>query len=261
MSHSRSQFLPSFNLTVQEAPPQFRYDAAAQQTGNTIQQQQWLQQRARSVQLNVPSPVPSVRSAVTSPSYQRSFDRSPFQEQNVSSVNNKHDTDLLGMNLLGPSGHVERDSYSPMTRNYNEEAWNTFNLRTSGASDNSSPFNQSSASLKPFRHGPGSICSPAPRSDSGFYSQSIVSHDANRMEQPGMQWNPSPQLNNLNVLSIASDAPPMARVASEQRSQYSRASSHSGYQGESLTCPKCGEKSKCKSDHKCVASSVLYINC
>jgi hypothetical protein len=258
MIDSRGSHHPSFNYTVHE-PPQLRYDGPAPQTSNNIQQQ-W-RQRPRSVQNNVPSPVTSVGSAVTAPSYQQPFDRSDFLPNNILPVNNRHDIDLLGMDFLAPSGHVVRGSYTPIARNYNDESWNPLNLRTSGVGNDTSPLSQSSASLKSYRHGPESICSPAPRSDSGFYSQSVVSHDASRMEQPTMQWNLPQQINNLNVRSTTSEAPALARVPSDRRSQFSHASSHSGYQAESLTCPLCGEKSKCRSDHKCVPCSMLHVNC
>jgi hypothetical protein len=257
MSHSGNDYLPNFNLVVQEPPQQFRYDATAQQTSNNIQQQ-WMQPRPRSVQLNVPSPAASVRSTATAPTYQSSLNRSDFQQSNVSPVNHRPDTDLLGMDLLAPSGHVGRGSYSPITRDYNEESWNPFNLRTSGGSDDTSPFNQSNLSLRSYRHGPGSIGSAAPRSDSGFYSQSVVSHDASRMEQSGMQWNLSQHVENPNVRSTTSEAPQMVRVTSDHRSQVSHTSSHSGYQNESLKCLTCGEISKCKSDQKCVVPSMLH---
>jgi hypothetical protein len=250
--------IPSFNYTVQ-GPPQLRYDGPAQQTSNNIQQQ-WMQ-RPRSVQNNVPSPVASVRSAVTAPSYRRPFDRSDFQQNNASSGNSRHDTDLLGIEYLAPSGHVGRGSYSPIARTYNDEAWNPFNLRTSNVGNDTSSFNQSNASLKSFRHGPESICSPASRSDSGFYSQSVVSHDASRMEQPTMQWSLPQQVDSFNVRPLTNEAPAMARVPSDRRSQISHTSSHSGYHAESLICSICGERSKCRSDQKCVTCPTLKFNC
>jgi hypothetical protein len=255
MSHSSNSFPPNFSLVVQEPTQQFRCDATAQQTSNDIPQR-WRQSRPRSVQLNVPSPTASVRSAVTAPVYQRSFDRSELQQSNVAPLNNRPNPDLLGMELLTPSGHAGRSGYSLLTTNYNEESWNPFNLRTSGVGDNTSPLNQSNLSLKSFRHGPESLASVAPISDSGFYSQSVISHDASHMDQPRLQWNLAQQVDPRNVRSITSEAPRMVHTHSDHRSQFSRTSSHSGYEGDPLTCSTCGEVSKCNSDYKFVVPSI-----
>jgi hypothetical protein len=255
MSHLSNNFHPNFSLVVQEPTQQFRCDATAQQTNNNIPQQ-WRQSKPRSVQLNVPSPTASVRSTVTAPVYHRSFDHSELQQSNVAAVNNRPNNDLLGMELLTPSGHAGRSSYSLLTTNYNEESWNPFNLRTSGLGDDTGPFSQSNVSLKSFRHGPESVASAAPISDSGFYSQSVISHDVSHMDQPRMQWNLAQQVDPVNVRSITSEAPRMVHVHSDYRSQISRTSSRSGYEGDSLTCSICGDISKCNSDFKFVLPSM-----
>ena len=159
--------------------------------------------------------------------------------------------------MLAPSGHVVRNSYSPIARNYNDESWNPFNLRTSDTSDDQTSFNQGGGSLTSFRQGPGSVGSAAHVSDSGFYSQSVVSHDAGRMDQTGMNCSLTQQVGNLNVRATTSEAAPMRRTHSDQRSQISHTSSRSGNPDQPLKCLICGDVSKCNSDHKCVPCPVF----
>jgi hypothetical protein len=256
MSQNNTSFPPDFNLIVQGPGQRFPYDNSAQQTRNNVPQQ-WTQPRPQSAQLNIPSPTASVRSSVTIPSQHRSFDSASFHHNDVATVHSRPNPELFGMNMLAPSGHVVRASYSPVTRNYSDESWNPFNLRTLGTSDDHTPFNQNNESLKPFRHGPSSIISAEPRSDSGFCEQSIGSHDAGPMD-PGNHCGIVQQVDNLNVHSITSEAPQMIRMHSDQRSQISHNSTHSGYLDRPLKCPICGEVSKCKSDYKYVPYSASH---
>lgn len=257
MSQSNRTFPPDFSLIVQ-GPQQYAYNDLAQQRSNNIQQS-WMQPRSRSVQLNVPSPVASVRSTATVPVQQRSFDRSGFFQSNAASVHHGPESDLLGMGMLAPSGHVVRNSYSPIARNYNDESWNPFNLRTSDTSDDQTSFIQGSGNLTSFRQGPGSVGSAAHISDSGFYSQSAVSHEAGRMDRTGVNHSLSQQVGNLKVRASTSETATMRRTHSDQRSQISHASSRSGKPDQSLTCTACGDVSKCNSDYKCVPHSVIDV--
>jgi hypothetical protein len=255
MSQNNRSFPPDFNLVVQGPVQQYAYNASTQQTHTNVQQQ-WMQPRRPSAQLNIPSPTTSVRSSVTIPNQHRPFDSSSFHQNDAVSVHSGPDPEFFGMDMLAPSGHVVRTSYSPIARNYSDESWNPFNLRTSDTSDDHAHFNQTNESLKSFRHGPSSVISAGPRSDSGFYSQSAVSHDAGRMDQSN-QCSLTQQVGNLNVRSSISEAPQMMRMHSDQRSQISHTSTHSGYLDGPLKCTICGEVSKCKSDHKCVPSSAF----
>jgi hypothetical protein len=253
MSQSNRNFPPDFNLVIQ-APQQYAYNPLAQRSNNI--QQQWMQSRSRSVQHNVPSPVASVRSTATVPVQRRSFDRAGYFPSNPASVNDGPDSDLLGMDLLAPSGHVIRGSYSPITSNYNDVPWNAFNLRTSDTSDDQTSFIQGRGNLTSFRQGPGSVGSAAHASDSGFYSQS----GGSRMDQASMNCpSLSQQVDNLNVRAATSETATMRRTHSDQRSQISHTSSRSGKPDESLRCPTCGDVSKCNSDYKCVPCPVIKV--
>ncbi|KAF1911561.1 hypothetical protein BDU57DRAFT_506857 [Ampelomyces quisqualis] len=248
MSQSNRTFLPDFNLVVQ-GPQQYAYNDLPQQKNNTVQQP-WMQPRSRSVQLNFPSPVASVSSTVAVPIQRRSFDRSGFFQSNTASVQDGSDSDLLGMHMLAPSGHVTRHSYSTIARNYNDESWNAFNLRTSGACDDQISFIQGGGNLTSFRQESGSVGSAAHVSDSGFYSQSVVSHDAGRLDQTAMNCSLSQQVENLNVRATTSETATMRRTHSDQRSQISHVSSRSEKQVQSLRCATCGDVPKCNSDYK-----------
>lgn len=257
MSQSNRTFPLDFNLVVQ-GPQQYTNNTLAQQRSYNAQQQ-WMQPRSRSVQLNVPSPVASVRSTATVPVQQRSFDGSGYFQSHTASLHDGPNTDLLGMDMLAPSGHVTRNSFSPITGNYNDVPWNAFNLRTSDTSDDQTSFIQGNGNLSSFRQGPGSVGSAAHVSDSGFFSQSAVSYDAGRIDQSGRVGSLSQQVSNLNVRATTSESATMRRTHSDQRSQISHTSSRSGRRDPSLRCAICGDISKCNSDFKCVPFPKIEV--
>jgi hypothetical protein len=250
--------IPPFNFNVQ----QYMFDSGAPRPNNNGPQQ-WLlagqRSRPRSVQHNLPSPSTSVRSTVTAPA--RSYDRSSFVQPNLASVNERIDPNLLGLEYSLPSpGQAARNNYNPIDRNYHEGPWDPYHLRNS---DDESSVNQPSTNFKNYRHGPGSIGSAAPISDSGFWTQSVVSHEPGRLEQSYMSSSLSQQVDKLKVRSLTSEAPRMTRVPSDQRSQLSLVSSRSGYRDKPLKCQICGDESKCKSDYKyvvCYSMAQCYAD-
>jgi hypothetical protein len=248
MSQSNRRIPPRFKVIVQEPLQPFAFDPHLQQVNNNVAQQ-WMQSRPRSVQHNMPSPSNSVRSAVTAP-VQRPFDRSNFHPGNIATVDNRNDSSLLGIDMLAPTGHVTRNAYHPLDRHYHEESWNPYHLRNSSTGNDQTSFNQSNASFKSIRTGPGSTGSIAPISDSGFYSQSVVSHETGRVDQPAVPCNLTQQINNMKVRSTTSEAPRVIRVHSDQRSQISQASSQSGIEDNHLKCRECNKVLKCRSDYK-----------
>lgn len=259
MSQANRSYPPNFNLIVQEPGDQFAYNAIVQQPANN-NPQQWMQQRSRSVQHNMPSPVNSVVSEMTFPS-RRSFDVSSFQQHAAASSNDRSQHDLLGLdtNMLAPSVPGARNRYSPVTRDFSEESWNPLNLRTS---DGGSDFHQNNGNMRPYRQGPGSVGNAAPRSDSGFYSQSVMSHDATYMDRSPVQCTPVQQIGDPAATYPTPNASQqMLRVPSDQQSHGSHTSSHSGNSDNPLKCRECGFVSKCRSDEKCVplfASTVRH---
>jgi hypothetical protein len=158
------------------------------------------------------------------------------------------------MDMLAPTGHVARNGYNPLDRHYHEESWNPYHLRNSSTSNDQTSFNQNNASFRSVRTGPGSTGSIAPISDSGFYSQSVVSHDTGRVDQSGVPCNLTQQISNMKVRSITSEAPRVIRVHSDQQSQISQISSQSGIEDNQLRCRECKKVSKCRSDYKYVSS-------
>ncbi|KAH7379219.1 hypothetical protein DE146DRAFT_626272 [Phaeosphaeria sp. MPI-PUGE-AT-0046c] len=247
MSQVNRGYQPNFNLIVQEHGDQFAYDGLIQQPANNISQQ-WMQQRSRSVQLNMPSPVNSVVSPMAFPSQQRrSFDGSSFHQNPRVSSNDRSHPDLLGLDMLAPSVSVAQNTYSPVSRDYNEESWNPLNLRTS---DTGSAFHHDSGSMRSFRHGPGSVGNAAPRSDSGFYSHSVMSHDATCVDRSPIKCSSAQQLGDIASYHTPTGTQQMLRVPSDQQSHVSHTSSHSGSTDNPLKCRVCGQVSKCKSDDK-----------
>jgi hypothetical protein len=105
------------------------------------------------------------------------------------------------------------------------------------------------------REGPGSeIESITHRSDSGYrsyYNRSVMSNDPEHVEDLPAEM--TQLVGNLNVHSASSEPMEMFHVAStDQTSQYSGRSTNQGK--AEFTCDHCNEKSKCKSDHKCVTT-------
>jgi hypothetical protein len=149
------------------------------QQANSNIPQQWMLPEPWSAKPNTPSPKTSVSLVVPAPA-DRSSDCSNFRVGNVATVDNRKDSSLLGIDMLAPAGHVTRNAYHPLDRHYHEESWNPYHLRNSNIGNDQTSFNQSNASFKSIRTGPGSH-SIAPISDSGFYSQSVVSHETGRV--------------------------------------------------------------------------------
>jgi hypothetical protein len=252
MSQFNGNSRHNVDFVVQEPPEQF-YGAPVIHPRSDASQS-WMQPRPRSAQPNVRSPVPSIRSTGTAPGQQRSFDTSGFPQGNAVLLDNRPHHDLLGMDMLAPPGH-DLQTFSPVPQNFNEESWNIFNLRTKGAYNDRTSYNHN-GTLRPFVHGPGSVGSAAPRSDSGYNSQSVVSHDAGRMDHSGSHFNLTQQIGDSHIHARTSEAEvPMIRVPSVQRSQVSRISSRSGDRGNPLECQVCGNTSKCNSDLKYVTCS------
>lgn len=253
MSQVNRNYQPDFNIIVQAPGEQFAYNPVVQQPTNNISQQ-WMQQRSRSVQHNMPSPVNSVVSAVTTyPLQRRSFDVASFHQNTATSANVRNQHDLLGLDtsMLAPSAPVarNRNSYSPVSRGYDEESWGPFNLRTS---DTASDFPQNHGNMRSFRNGSGSVGNAAPPSDSGFYSQSVRSHDANGIDRSPIQCSPTQQLGDIAAYPTPTGTQPMLRVPLDLQSHVSHTSSHSGDLENPLKCRECGFVSKCRSDDKCV---------
>lgn len=118
---------------------------------------------------------------------------------------------------------------------------------------NTTRFSQ--GNLRPSRQGPCSdVGSNVPRSDSGYYTRSVLSIDPSQINQEV----PSElvmQSGNLNVASTPVESQPLVRRPSDQRS-VSQHSTRSANQRQPISCeePGCPVISKCNSDHKYVAS-------
>jgi hypothetical protein len=226
--------------------PQFHYNVqtyngpTTQERNNNLQP--WPQSRPRSVQ-NVRRPASSLRN------HQAPFDSSNFHQSIVPPLNDGTHPDLLGIGMPAPPRDLTR-SFSPVPRSSNEEYWNPLNLRASGVYNDQTTLDQRHGSLKPFVRGPGSVGSGAPRSDSGYNSQSVISHDDGRKDQLSMQCYFTQQPGNPMVRSTTSGSTPMIRLPSDQRSHISQVSSRSENNGDPLKCPICGVTSKCNSDAK-----------
>ncbi|KAH8732852.1 hypothetical protein GQ44DRAFT_696544 [Phaeosphaeriaceae sp. PMI808] len=250
MSQSNRSY-PPFNLTVQEpAQQQFAFASQDLQLNNHTSQQ-WPSPGSRSVQNNMPSPSTSVRSVVTAPT-PRAYHRGNFHQATISpvSVDSRVDPSLLALDMLAPPGMSPRNNYNPIDPSYHNDSWNPYHLRNSNTNHDKTSLNHTNPNFKTFRTGPESVSSAAPISDSGFYSQSVMSHDAARPDQPGVPSSFSQRVVNLNIQSLPSEASGMIRVHSDQRSQISRASSRSGREDNQLKCQDCNEISKCNSDYR-----------
>lgn len=263
MSPSNGSF-PSFNYSIQGPTDQFNFNPRASHPGSHGSQQQMM--RVRSAQYNaVPSPSPSVRSAVTAPAQaQHIYEPPSYHPTRRGVIDDRIDPSLLGVGAHQvPPAHVAQTNYN-IERSMRDEAWNPLHL-TSGRQSNGRPsLLPPDTNHKHFRMGSGSVGSAAPVSDSGidsgFYSQSVVSTDASRFHQPRKSHGNDQQVGGLNVRPARSEVPHMVRVPSDRRSHASRASSTSGKPVNELICPRpeCGEIMKCNSDLKyAIAPSSL----
>lgn len=244
-----SRNFPLFNFSVEGPAEQLNFTPQASHPSRNGSQP-WMPRAPRSVQYNIPSPSTSVRSTVTAPA-ESFYDRSKYHQSNAGPVESRIDPSLPGMEMhLVPPGQTNYN----IARSFHEDSWNPLHMRTSGNSHGGTPLHQSSTNYKSFGPGPGSVGSAAPVSDSGFYSQSAVSSDPSRLHQPRVPQGASRPIGSVDARSTRSDAPNMARVPSDQRSQISRVSSRSGKHVNELECQKCHETMKCKSDYKCVSA-------
>jgi hypothetical protein len=248
---------PPFNINIHAPTQQHAYNPYVQQTNNNFQQR-CRPSRPRSVQLNMSSPSTSVRSARTAP-VQRPNDRSGFYPGNRVPTGNRNSTRLPAVDTIALPTHSSRSTWDTLDRNdYQKDSWNPFNLRSSNTSEDRASLNQSNGGLKDYPTGPGSLSSVALPSDSGFYSMSVMSHDASPMDHTGVPHNITQQIGNMNVQFATSEASRLRRPHSDQRSQSSQISSRSGIDTELLKCRECNKVSKCKSDYKYVSSDAGY---
>ena len=172
------------------------------------------------------------------------------------------DQALSNISLLAPPqpprSRVALDIVSninPFDRFYNHDApWSALNPRTSSGAI-ARPYTSQPGLSYEIREGHGSeIESVSHRSDSGYrsyYPQSVMSNDPEHVEDLPAEM--TQLVGNLNVHSASSEPKDMFRVAStDQTSQYSGRSTNQGK--AEFVCDHCTEKSKCKSDHKCVTT-------
>lgn len=149
---------------------------------------------------------------------------------------------------------------NPLDSFYNNDApWSAHNPRTSNGAFVRPYTSQPGMSFE-IREAPGSeIESITHRSDSGYrsyYPHSVMSNDPEHVEDLPAEM--TQLVGNLNVQSASSEPTSILRVAStDQTSQYSGRSTNQGK--PEFTCEHCQEKSKCKSDHKCVKSQRSNI--
>jgi hypothetical protein len=250
MSQPNRSF-PPFSYNIQEAPNQQKFGHQESHQGD-YNLQQWFPPRPRSVQCKLPSPSTTVRSTATGPA-QRPFDRSAFHQAHVLPLEDPIDPGLHDMSsLLTPNAYVSRSSYNPIARSFDDESWNPYHLRNGSTGDVRTPTSPANASFKAYRSGPRSAGSAAPRSDSGYHTQSVMSSDLSRIEQSYLPSSLRLHIGNVNVQSTSSEAPRMMRVHSGQRPQINSRNGQTGTQDNDLRCAECNEVSKCRSDYKCV---------
>lgn len=243
---------PAFEFVVDE-PPGLQHPLATQLLQQDLQQ--WTFPRPRSVQNNVPSPTASVRSTRTASSQKR-FERANFPQIDLSqSGGDLIDANTFELSPYVTSVHVPQDHYSNNAQGYHADAWNPYNMRSGDSSHNPSRLTPMNMRVKDCRSGPGSVGSYAPRSDSGYQTQSVLSNE------PGLPAQDLPhgvtsQISQLQVGLRGRDEPDVAHMLSDQRSQVS---SRNGNKIKSLLCEKCGEISKCKSDFKCAPQPLFKL--
>jgi hypothetical protein len=252
MSHPNGSFQTSFNFTVDH--DQYPYNGQVPQLNiNTIQQaEQWPSQRPRSVQglrNQTPSPSGSTYTTRTAPN-SSSSDRRVYHHTSNSPVHHG-----LGRNVASDLSFLTPDyrGYDPIARQMQEQSWSVYNPRSSDASGTRSSSRQSNVNYRRY-HGPRSdVDSQVLPSDEGYVSQmidqSVLSNEPDYVNQE-LPARILMQVSNMNVESAGSEPPARSRLPSDQRSHTSHVSSRSGKSSKPTQCPKCGEVSKCNSDHK-----------
>ena len=142
----------------------------------------------------------------------------------------------------------------------NEESWNPWNRRGSGANRARFPSHQSNMGYRTHHRPESDVDSQVLPSDEGYSShiatQSVFSNETGR---PGSEL-AAPLMEQLNGMNVGSEPPAKSRIPSDQGS---RISIRSGRSKKNLKCPYCPEVLKCNSDYKCVCSINIdsRVNC
>jgi hypothetical protein len=252
MSHPNGSFQPSFNYTIND--DQYSYSGQVPQLNiNTAQQtQQWPSHRPRSVQglrNQAPSPSNSAHTTRTASS-SRPADRRVYHQTSHSPVHPGVIRDAASdLSFLTPGYR----GYDPIVRQMQEQSWSVYNPRSSNTNGSRSPSRQSNINYRRYR-GPGSdVDSQVLPSDEGYFSQmtdqSVLSNEPGHVNQE-LPPNVTTPVDNMNIESVANEAPARSRLPSDQRSYTSYVSSRSGKSNKPAPCPECGEVSKCNSDYK-----------
>lgn len=229
---------------------QYRYDSRAPCLNNDGSPP-WMGSQTRSLQLRMPSPAASVRSAVTAPA-QPFLDRPNAHHPNKTPMEHGTNSSLTGLDVhLAPSGHAARAHFN-IERSFQDDSWSALHLRNSNAGDGRISIHDASMGFKSFHAGPGSVGSAAPVSDSGFFSQSAFSTDAGRINRPRLPSSLARSRSSMNVMSTQGDGSGLIHMHSDQKSQIS---SRNEKRASELQCQDCQEILKCKSDFKCVSAT------
>lgn len=174
--------------------------------------------------------------------------------QNLSPVDSGIGFDMpRDPSLLDP--HYVPPYYDASPSRAPEPAWSPFNLRNPQAGGSHGPLRQPNMDFR-FTGGPRSdVDSQALLSDEGYFSrntQSVMSNEPAHVNQE-LPANFMSNINNMRVESVASEAPTMSRMPSDQRSFVS---SRSGKSRKEHTCPLCQEVLKCNSEFKFVCGII-----
>ncbi len=225
---------------------------------DNVQTQPWsFPQRPRSTQ-NVrsrrASPAASLYTTNTA-LHPRGLNRTNYHRANLSpldSVAGSHmhrDFDLLDPAYVAPY-------YDTTASRGPEPAWSPYNLRASQLGNTHGLSDQSNVNFQ-FPCGPTSdVDSQAVPSDEGYGSRntkSVMSNDPEHINQE-LPASLMSHIGNMRVESVASEAPTMSRMPSDQRSHVS---SHSGRSRKELPCPECSDILKCNSEYKCVCGIIV----
>jgi hypothetical protein len=214
--------------------------------------QQWPSHRPRSVpgfRNQAPSLSNSAHTTRTA-SNSRAFDPRLYSAGSHSPIHHNIERNAASnLSLLTP----EYRGYDAIARQMQEQSWSVYNPRSSSASGSRSPSRQSNMNYQRYR-GPGSdVDSQVLPSDEGYFSHvtdhSVLSNEPGHVRQELPTNVPTP-VSNMNIESVANEAPARSRLPSDQRSYTSHVSSRSGKSNKPAPCPECGEVSKCNSDYK-----------
>lgn len=194
--------------------------------------------RSRRSHYSVPSPNSSMISSNPVP-LTRPFDSTSFSQPGYLPSELPVDPRLDELSFGSQSGRAS-PSFNP-----NVEPWGPHNLR-----NNFVQLLSPHVAYNRYPNGPGSAGKhSAPRSDSGYQSQSAISNEYgvyNADSQQTVMSRVNSQHRNSVTLVQAPLQPP---IPLDQRSQVS---SRDEPHDKSLVCSICGNSCKCKSDYKCV---------